>query len=45
MEGMTYADSLAWISFDANPTSNRDGTIDMGAHGTWLKANYGITLQ
>lgn len=45
MEGMTHADSLAWVSFDANPTGNRDGTVDMGAYGTWLKANYGITLQ
>lgn len=45
IEGLTYSDSLAWITPDTNPTGSREGVVDMSAYGAWLKANYGITLQ
>ncbi|MEW6416081.1 MAG: RHS repeat-associated core domain-containing protein [Pseudomonadota bacterium] len=45
IEGMTYTDSLAWITRDVDPTTSREGMVDMTAYGSWLKANYGINLQ
>ncbi len=45
IEGMTYSDSLTWITRDTNPTGSREGVVDMTAYGAWLKANYGINLH
>jgi RHS repeat-associated protein len=45
IEGLTYSDSLTWITRDANPTGSHEGEVDMTAYGAWLQANYGINLQ
>ena len=45
IEGMTYTDSLTWITRDASPTGTREGVVDMRAYGTWLQANYGINAR
>ncbi len=45
IEGLTYSESLAWITQDAAPSGNREGVVDMSAYGAWLKNNYGINLQ
>jgi hypothetical protein len=45
IEGMTYTDSLTWITRDVGPTTSREGVVDMTAYGAWLKANYGVTIQ
>lgn len=45
IEGMTYTDSLTWITRDVSPTGNREGVVDMTAYGTWLQANYGINVR
>lgn len=45
IEGMTYSDSLTWITRNASPTTSREGVVDMTTYDAWLKANYGINLQ
>lgn len=46
-EGMNYVKSLdgGFITFDAMPTGDRQGVVDMDKYKVWLVENYGLVLQ